>query len=154
MRFVTIVVLAAACAGCATITRGTTSQVQIQSVPSGAEARTSMGHQCMTPCTLQFNRKDEFVVTISKPGYHSVEIPVTTHVAGSGVAGAAGNVVLGGGVGLAVDVFSGGTLEHVPNPVIGELVPLRPGEKPRVIRQAPPAASQGAPANPALEPRT
>ena len=156
MRFVTIVALAVACAGCATITRGTTDQVQIQSVPSGAEARTSMGHQCTTPCTLQFNRKDEFVVTISKPGYHTVEIPVTTRVAGAGVAGAAGNIVLGGAIGLGVDMASGGTLEHFPNPVIADLVPLRPGEKPRVIRQAPPSgATQAAPASPpAIEPRT
>src|SRR6266705_2054242 len=93
---VALAALAALCAACATIPRGTTSQVQIQSNPSGAEARTSMGHLCTTPCTLQFARRDEYVVTISKPGYHTEEIPVTTRVAG---AGAAGNVLVGGLVG-------------------------------------------------------
>jgi hypothetical protein len=116
-----------------------TDQVQIVSDPANVEARTSMGHACTTPCTLQFNRKDEFVVTASKPGYHSVEMPVTTRIAGSGAAGFAGNVLIGGVVGMAVDVASGATLEHYPNPVVLKMVPLRKGETPRMIKQAPPA---------------
>ena len=138
MRIIAIIALAALCAACASITRGTTSQVQIQSDPPGAEARTSMGHLCTTPCTLQFARKDEFVVTISKPGYHTEEIPVTTRVAGSGMAGAAGNVLVGGVVGLTVDVATGATLEHYPNPVIATLEPVRRGETPKVRHHAPP----------------
>jgi hypothetical protein len=138
MRLAIVLALAAACGGCASITRGHTNQVQITSQPSGAEARTSMGHACTTPCTLQFNRKDEFVVTISKPGFHTEEIPVVTRVAGAGVAGIAGNVILGGVVGMAVDASSGATLEHFPNPVIAQLEPVRKGQQPRVIRRAPP----------------
>ena len=42
-----------AVSGCATVTRGTTEQVQITSEPSGADVRTSMGPTCVTPCTLQ-----------------------------------------------------------------------------------------------------
>jgi hypothetical protein len=119
MRFVVVCVAAvgAVVAGCATITRGTTSQVEITSDPPQAEARTSMGHTCVTPCTLQFGRRDEFVVTITKAGYHPEEVKVTTQVAGAGVAGLAGNAVLGGVIGAGVDVASGATLEHCPNPV-------------------------------------
>jgi len=140
MRIIAVIALAASCAACASITRGTTDQVQIQSDPPGAEARTSMGHLCTTPCTLQFSRKDEFVVTISKPGYHTEEIPVTTRVAGAGMAGAAGNVLAGGIVGLTVDVASGATLEHFPNPVIATLEPVRRGETPKVRHHAAPPA--------------
>src|SRR5258705_1251007 len=70
--------IASLCASCATITRGTSEQIQIVSDPPGAEARTSMGFVCITPCTLQVGRKDEFTVTVSKPGYQPAEVPVTT----------------------------------------------------------------------------
>src|SRR6267142_6466814 len=82
MRFIVILALAATCGGCASITRGTTDQVQIVTDPPSAEVRTSMGQTCVTPCTLQFGRKDEFTVTASKPGYHAAEMPVTTRLAG------------------------------------------------------------------------
>jgi hypothetical protein len=139
MRFLAVLALAAMLSGCASVTRGTTDQVQILSEPVGAEARTSMGHVCVTPCTLQFGRKDEFTVTASKPGYHSAEMAVGTKVAGAGAAGFAGNVLVGGVIGMAVDAASGATLEHDPNPVILKLVPLRKGEAPRVLKQEPPA---------------
>src|SRR6266498_3289849 len=61
--------LAITLAGCATVTRGTTSQVQIQSDPPGALAHTSTGFSCTTPCTITIPRKDEFSVVFSKPGY-------------------------------------------------------------------------------------
>jgi hypothetical protein len=137
MRWIAVLALAAACGGCASVTRGTTDQVQIVSDPPGAEAHTSMGHVCTTPCTLQFNRKDEFTVTASMPGYHSAQMPVGTRVAGGGAAGFAGNLLLGGVVGMVVDAASGATLEHYPNPVQLNLVPLRKGEAPRVLMQQP-----------------
>jgi hypothetical protein len=141
MRFISIlalIALALSCGGCASVTRGWTDQMQITSNPTEAQARTSLGQTCTTPCTLQVNRKDEFTVVISKPGYHSAEIPVTTRVAGAGAVGFAGNVLLGGVVGMGVDAVSGATLEHYPNPVAATLPPLKKGETPSVIRIAPP----------------
>src|SRR6267142_3824174 len=138
MRVLVILALAAACGGCASVTRGMTDQVQIVSDPPNVEARTSMGQVCTTPCTLQFNRKDEFTVMASKPGYHSAEMDVKTRIAGAGAAGFAGNVLVGGVIGMAVDAASGATLEHYPNPVTLKLVPLRRGETPRTLKQAPP----------------
>jgi hypothetical protein len=139
--------------GCATITRSTTDQVQIMSNPPEAQARTSMGHVCVTPCTLQFSRKDEFSVIFTKPGYHSAEIMVRTKVAGEGAAGFAGNVIVGGLIGMAVDASSGATLEHFPNPVAATLMPLKKGEQPSVINQTPqlppPAAAPNEAPNPA-----
>ena len=98
-----------------------------------------MGHVCETPCTLQFNRKDEFTVTIAKAGYHIAQVPVKTQIAGAGAAGFAGNIILGGAIGMGVDAATGATLEHYPNPVLMKMVPLRKGESPRVLKQEPPA---------------
>lgn len=96
-----------------------------------------MGHTCLTPCTLQFNRKDEFTVTISKPGYHIAQVPVKTQVAGAGAAGFAGNVILGGVVGMAADAATGATLEHFPNPVVVDLMVVRKGQQQRTIEIVP-----------------
>jgi hypothetical protein len=116
-RFVIAGLLLAGLSACATVTRGTTSQVTFLSEPSGAQVRTSLGQVCASPCTLQFNRKDEFAVTFSLPGYLDQTVQVRTQVSGGGAAGAAGNLLVGGVVGLAADAATGATLEHVPNPV-------------------------------------
>jgi len=137
MRIIAVVAAAIAASGCATITRGTTDQVQINSSPPEAQARTSMGFTCITPCTLQTGRKDEFSVIITKPGYHTTEIPVRTQLAGAGAAGFAGNVILGGVVGMAADAATGATLEHFPNPVTVTLIPLKKGEPDSVIKITP-----------------
>ena len=126
-----------AVSGCATVTRGTTDQVQITSEPSGADVRTSMGPTCVTPCTLQVSRKDEFTVTVSKAGFVEENVPVKTQIAGSGAAGFAGNVLLGGLIGMGADAYTGATLEHVPNPVSVTLRPLPPPSAPTPTRTAP-----------------
>ncbi|HRJ70380.1 MAG TPA: translation initiation factor 2 [Beijerinckiaceae bacterium] len=125
-------------AGCATVTRGTTSQVQITSEPMGAQVRTSIGHVCTSPCTVTVDRKSEFFVTFSMDGYQEVTVPVRTQVATAGAVGVAGNVIVGGIVGGAVDVATGAGLEHVPNPVHAILQPAlsRPaGPRPGVPRR-------------------
>lgn len=104
-------------AGCATVTRGTTNQIQITSEPTGAEVRTSLAHNCMTPCTITVDRKAEFSVVFNLPGHAEQVIEVKSQLAGAGAAGFAGNVIVGGVVGMGVDAATGATLEHVPNPV-------------------------------------
>jgi hypothetical protein len=120
-------------AGCATMTRGTTERIQIVSSPDGASAASSIGNSCSTPCTIEVSRKSEFTLTVMKDGYEPATVPVTTHVSGAGAAGFAGNVLLGGIVGMAADAASGATLEHVPNPVTVTLQPLTT-PRPRVRR--------------------
>ena len=135
--------LAITLAGCATITRGTTNQVQIQSDPPGALAHTSTGFSCTTPCTITVSRKDEFSVVFSKPGYRDETVDVKTQVAGAGAAGFAGNILLGGIIGMGADAATGATLEHVPNPVGVTLVPAEraPAAKPRPTRPEGPPTS-------------
>ena len=131
--------------------------MQITSQPEGAEVRTSLSQQCVTPCTLTVQRKDEFSVTFAKPGYQPQTIQVTTRIAGGGAAGFAGNILLGGVIGMGVDAASGASLEHHPNPVIAVLQPVaapgrppqQPGERRR--RDAP-AVSQRPAAPPVATP--
>lgn len=113
--------IASLCASCATVTRETTEQIQILSDPPGAEARTSMGFVCTTPCALQVERKDEFTVTISKRGYQSAQVPVSTKVNGGGGAAFAGIGLIG-----AADTSTGAGLDHHPNPIEVHLAPLKP----------------------------
>ena len=112
---------------CASVTRGTTETVKVYASPDGAQIATSIGLTCNTsPCMLEVSRKTEFSVTVSKEGYQKQTIHVTTAVAPGGVAGLAGNVLIGGVIGVGIDSVSGATLDHSPNPVLVELVPLNP----------------------------
>jgi hypothetical protein len=71
---------------------------------------------------------------------------VRTKVAGEGVAGFAGNVLIGGVMGMAADAATGATLEHYPNPVSVTFEPLRaPGPPPTVRRPRPPPAEKRSP---------
>lgn len=121
-------------ASCSTVTRGTTNQIQVVSNPSEAQVKTSIGNACTTPCSFEVSRKSEFIATISKDGYKSQDVPVKTKVAGAGAAGFAGNVLVGGIVGMGVDAATGATLEHYPNPINVTLEPVTPAIVPRPSR--------------------
>jgi hypothetical protein len=49
--------------------------MQFESEPAGAEAKTSLGQVCRTPCT-QTVTASEFSVSFSLPGYQSQTVPV------------------------------------------------------------------------------
>lgn len=119
--------LTAVLGGCATATRGTSETVMVYASPDGAQIATNIGLTCSTsPCSLHVSRKQDFEVTVSKEGYETRTIHVETKVAPGGVAGLAGNVLIGGVIGVGVDSVSGATLDHLPNPVLVELVPENP----------------------------
>lgn len=140
-RYVFLCLAALGLQGCATVTRGTTDQVQLHSRPDGARATASLGQSCTTPCTLTVSRKDEFTVHFEKDGYVSQDVEVKTQIGGAGAAGFAGNIIAGGVIGMGTDAVTGATLDHVPNPVSVDLAPV--GAKPdlpRRRRPVPPAA--------------
>lgn len=137
--------------GCATVTRGTTNQIQIESEPSGASVTTSLNHQCVAPCTLTVNRKDEFTVTFKMEGFKEQQIFVKTILSPDGIAGAAGNVLIGGVVGLGVDAATGSTLMHTPNPV--KVVLERVGPAPKAAPKGKQKVAPKAKAVPAPAPK-
>jgi hypothetical protein len=107
--------------GCATVTRGTTQPWTIDSLPSGAVASLSNGERCETPCSLTVKRKYPFNVEVCKPGFRTVNTSVVSGISGAGATGMAGNVILGGLVGLGVDAASGATKDLTPNPLVVNL---------------------------------
>jgi hypothetical protein len=128
------------CLGCASVTRGTTENISISTTPAGATADISgleIPTACVTPCVVQAKRSADITVTINKEGYEPQIIPLTKEIPGSGAAGFAGNVLLGGLIGMGVDAATGAALDHKPNPVIVTLKPLAPAP-PRAVRPRPP----------------
>lgn len=123
MRMLAVMGIGLLCAGCATAIRGTTSMVAINSEPPGADARTSLGHHCVTPCAVGVPRRLEFQITVSKAGYLPQTVNIGTKVTLDGVVAGAGNVLAGGIIGLGVDAGTGANLDHEPNPVMVWLDP-------------------------------
>lgn len=127
MRPVRILALACAAsslAACATVTRGSNDAWMVDSDPSGARVETTNGHMCTaTPCAIKMSRKSEFTATISKPGYKPATVQVTHKTANAGAAGVAGNVLVGGLIGIGVDMATGASQDLTPNPVKVTLEP-------------------------------
>jgi hypothetical protein len=116
--------VAAAVSGCATVTRGTHEAWTVTTVPSNASVRTSNGRACdATPCTFTMDHRDNFDVTITKPGYRDWHGHVTHQFSEGGGVALAGNVLVGGLIGVTVDAASGATQKLVPNPLSVTLEP-------------------------------
>ena len=108
--------------GCATITRGSKDALTVDTVPQGAECSLSNGFHCAsTPCSIKMPRKSEGTITCKLPGHHDGSATFTHKTAGSGAAGMAGNVLVGGLIGAGIDAGTGATQDLTPNPVVIEL---------------------------------
>ena len=128
--------------GCASITRGTMDSLVVESDPSGAEVEVHRADRDftekevkqntvgdagaivgMTPSSFRLKREGTYRVVVSKTGFETVESAVSHSVAGGGAAGMAGNVLLGGVIGMVVDSNTGAMLNLSPNPLTVILVP-------------------------------
>jgi len=108
-----------------------TAAVQLDSTPQGADARTSTGQSCQTPCTVNVSTTEGFTVSYSLPKYEPLTVPV--------------HVTFEGG-----SLVTQGTITVDPNPVVGELKPMAPPKpiRKRVRKSRPKAAA----AHPATAP--
>lgn len=143
---------------CATVTRGTKETFNIITTPDAAAVSLSTGQTCLSPCKLKLKRKDEFNVTPKKAGYKDATAKVESKIKGGGVAGVAGNVLIGGIIGAAVDGSSGAMRDLTPNPLKltleAEAVPAvaeAPVEAAAPVAEAPTAPAADAPAAPAAD---
>jgi hypothetical protein len=118
-----LVLIACFLTGCATTLRGTTDVLIVDSDPTGARVSVSSGLSGTTPATFTLRRKGDYVVTVTKDGFEAVSVNVTHKIVGAGSAGMAGNILLGGIIGAAVDAGSGAMFDLVPNPINVKLVP-------------------------------
>jgi len=105
-----------------------TVNVQFESVPPGAEARTSLGPSCKTPCSLPVTAEGSFSVSYALNKFQPLTIPVqVTRVPG--------------------DFTTAASISVDPNPVVAELQPAGPpkrGVRKMVQRRKP--ADSAAPA--------
>lgn len=107
---------------CASITQGTRDALLLRTDPEGASAMTSNGYSCAeTPCAIEVPKKQGFTVTFEKDGCEPKSVNVITRMSKSGGAAVAGNVLVGGIIGLGVDTATGAAKELVPNPVEAKL---------------------------------
>jgi hypothetical protein len=126
LRAASAVALCASLGACATVVRGTQTDFKVASTPPGASVTTSTGFSCSpTPCTIKkMIRKEAFDATITLAGYKPKTVHIQSLVEGGGAAGAVGNVLVGGIIGVAVDATSGAMDDLVPNPVSVTLEPV------------------------------
>jgi hypothetical protein len=107
-----------------------TTTIQFESEPTGAEARTSTGQTCRTPCSLAVT-STEFTVTFGLAGYQSQTIPVRISASTEMVDPNTGTVP---------------APRLVPNPVFVELQTNPPPPPAARRRTAPPKPRQQQPA--------
>jgi hypothetical protein len=151
-------------AGCASIARGTSENVQFESEPTGAQVTTlidprcpggkcsgarendmvrpedgepRIGPSCMTPCALTIARRAALTATFTKPGYAPQSLRVVPRSSAKNTANSVvGNVVMGGVTGMAVDFVTGAALDHYPNPLRVVLTPVKvPASAPATKRK-------------------
>ena len=89
-----------------------TMQIQLESTPPGAEARTSLGPGCKTPCAVTVPAPESsFTVSYTLNKFQPATVPVQViHVPG--------------------DLTTSATTTFDPNPVVAELQPAGPPPKP------------------------
>jgi hypothetical protein len=134
-RVIVIAVAGVSLAGCSSFSMDyfkptpPTVQVQLESVPPGADARTSIGPGCKTPCSVAVTPPDNgFSVSYNLPKFQSANVPV--------------QVINNPG-----DFSTPATTVLDPNPVVAELQPAGPPPAPprkKVMRPKKPKPPKGA----------
>jgi hypothetical protein len=122
MRRVIVIAVAGAClAGCSSFSWDAlkptppTVQLQLESIPSGADARTSLGPGCKTPCAVAVPVPEGgFSVTFTQNKFQPATVPVQV-------------------VRIPGDFTAPGSTNVDPNPVVAELQPA--GPPPKAVRK-------------------
>ena len=84
----------------------------------------STGQVGFTPSTFIVSRKLDIAVDLELDGYAPAHVVSKSSLSGGGAASFVGNAVIGGVVGGALDVGTGATLSHHPNPLLVVLVAM------------------------------
>jgi hypothetical protein len=141
-RVIVIAIAGASLAGCSSLSLDAfkptppTVQVQLDSVPPGADAVTSVGPRCKTPCSVVVQSPDAagFSVTYTLNKFEPMTIPVQI-------------------IRTPGDTTTPATTTADPNPVVAELQPAGPPPKAavrkKVLKPKKPKAPNGTAAAPA-----
>lgn len=122
-----IILLAFNFANCATIIRGSKQNVIILSEPKNATIEVDGANIGQTPYVARLERRSKHLVKISLDGYTPYEITLTQKLNGW----IFGNLLLGGLIGIAVDVATGAMFSLRPKDINAEFpVPSNVQNKP------------------------
>jgi hypothetical protein len=108
---------AIAASGCATIITGWYQKVPVTSEPDGATVQVDGTEKFITPTKLHLKRNHDHALVFTKDGYTN-ETVILSHVISGAIAG---NAVIFGLAGLAVDNLSGSQFKLIPTKVHVEL---------------------------------
>ena len=124
-----LAIVLALSSGCASVFRGSSEKLIIQSVPSGAEVKLSSGQAGVTPWEVEVKRKDTIFVTITKAGYKPLETAVISSIDGASLGiGTAANILFLPIVNDIVDYKTGANFSHKPNPLVATLIAVDSSE--------------------------
>lgn len=102
---------------CGTVMHGPTQEVGISSNPSMASVSINGYYIGNTPVVADLRRKDPQMIRIELEGYEIYETTLTRQVSGW----VWGNILIGGLIGLIIDVSTGGMYKLTPDQVRAEL---------------------------------
>ncbi len=110
--------------GCASIVHGTRQKIAVTTNPPGASI--SDGETTIqSPGTMNLKRNQDYVLTITKPGYETETVKITHVISGA----VAGNLLAGGLIGWGVDAASGAQWRLEPETITLNLRPLQERER-------------------------
>ncbi len=123
LLFFMLCVVTAFIISCATIIKGTSQDISINSNPTKANVviKTTGGVEVftgLTPTTTKLSKKKEYNVTISLEGYKETTVQITQ----SFEAWTIGNLLCGGVIGLIVDAVNGAMWKLEPDQIMVSLV--------------------------------
>ena len=105
--------LALSVMGCATIVNGSRQSIPITSQPAGATITVNGHNVGVTPEVLHLRRRRKAVLTIALKGYKTKTITLTRHISGWFW----GNILIGGAIGMVVDVGTGAIYTFRPSKI-------------------------------------
>ena len=116
-----LLALSSVVSGCATIVHlGGNEELNVSLEPAGAKVVIDGTERGVTPLATKVERKKDHAVVLTKEGFEENQSRVESDLSGW----VAGNVMLGGLVGILVDVFGGGGYTIEPDAVAVTLKPI------------------------------
>jgi hypothetical protein len=108
------------CSGCATIVTGggPDQKVRISSEPTGARVMVDGSYRGQTPLSLELTRKDDHQVKMELAGYTTHEQTIKSGFNPM----VFGNILIGGIIGVGVDLISGASTSLSPGDISPKLV--------------------------------
>lgn len=111
--------------GCATIVSGRTQRVPVITNPTGAIVTVGIQKQ-LSPSTFILDKSQDYVIRVEKEGYETLEIPLRKTISGW----VFGNILfglIGGPIGIVIDISSGSATKFLPSPVEVNLIKQQVG---------------------------